>query len=109
VTRQRLIALRQQRARLVERAGAERERLHAAVARIESAWSWIDVVEKGVDGARRHPLLVLAVVALLVALRPRGAVKLAASGLSLWRLYVRARRLWAVASGLAAGAAAHNP
>jgi hypothetical protein len=108
VTRQRLIALSQQRARLVERAGAERERLHTAVARIESALSWIDVVEKGVNGARRHPLLVLAVVALLVALRPRGAVKLAASGLSLWRLYVRARRLWAVASALAASAAAQN-
>jgi YqjK-like protein len=109
VTRQRLIALSQQRTRLVERARAERERLDTAVGRIESALSWIEVVEKGVDGARRHPLLVLAAVALLVALRPRGAIKLAASGLSLWRLYVQARRLWTVASALAASVAAQSP
>jgi hypothetical protein len=104
-----LIALSQQRARLVERAGAERERLHMAVGRIESALSWVAVVEKGVDGARRHPLLVVAAVALLVALRPRGMIKLAAGGLSLWRLYLRARRLWTVAAALAAGVAAQNP
>ena len=109
MTRQRLIALSQQRARLIEGARAERERLHTAVGRIESALSWIDVVEKGVNGARRHPLLVVAAVVLLVALRPRGAMKLFASGWSLWRLYLRARRLWTIASALAGGAAAQNP
>lgn len=108
MTRRRLIALSQQRARLVGRARVEREHLGAVAARIESALSWVNVVHKGVDGVRRHPLLVVAGIALLVVLRPRGALKLLASGLSLWGLYQRARRLWTVAAALAGGAPAQN-
>jgi hypothetical protein len=108
VTRDRLIALSRQQARLVGRARVEREHLGTVAARIASAVWWVDVAHKGVDGARRHPLLVVAGVALFVALRPRGAIKLLASSWSLWRLYQRARRLWTVASALAAGAAAQN-
>ena len=109
MTRDRLIALSQQRARLVGRARVEREHVGAVVVRIESALWWVDVAHKGVDQARRHPLLVVAGVALLVALRPRGAMKLLASSWSLWRLYRRVRRLWTVAAALAAGTAAQNP
>ena len=108
MTRDRLIGLSQHRALLIERARVERGQLAAQVARIESALSWVDAVQKGVGEARRHPLLVLAAVAVLVALRPRRAMKLAASGWSLWRLYVRARRLWTVATALAAGPAAQK-
>ena len=108
MTRHRLIALSQHQARLIGRAQVEREHFGALVTRIESALSWVDAVQNGLGEARRHPLLLLAGVALLVALRPRRAMKLAASGWSLWRLYLRARRLWVVATALAAGPAAHK-
>jgi hypothetical protein len=108
MTRDRLIALTQQRTRLVGRARVERQHLSTVAARIESKFRWVDAVHKGVDRVRRHPLLLAAGIVLLVALRPRGAVKLLASGWSLWQLYQRARRLWTVAEALAAGAAAPN-
>lgn len=94
MTRTRLIVLRERRARLVERAHAERERLAAFVSRAEAAYSWIDLGRRLLDGARRQPLIVAAGAALLVALRPRRALKLLASGWSLWQLYRRARRWW---------------
>lgn len=108
MTRDRLIALSQQRARLVGRARVERAHLGAVAARIESTFWWVDAAHRGVDGVRRHPLLLAAGIVLLVALRPRGAVKLLASSWSLWRVYQGARRLWTVAAALAAGAAAQN-
>jgi hypothetical protein len=105
VTRGRLIALGQQRARLIGRARVEREHLDTQVTRIESALSWVDVARKGVHEARRHPLIVALAIAIVVAVRPRNAVNLMISGLSVWRLYKRARRLWTLASALAASAA----
>ena len=109
MTRDRLIALGQHRARLVGRARVEREHFAAGVAGIESALSWIDVVRKGVGQARQHPLFVALGVALVLAVRPRNAINLALSALSLWRLYHRGRRLWTLASALAAGAATQKP
>ena len=108
MTRARLISLTQQRTRLVVRAGVEREHLGAVAARIESKFWWIDAAQKGVDRVRRHPLVLVAGIALLAALRPRGAVKLLASSWSLWQLYQRARRLWRVTAAFASGAAAQN-
>lgn len=108
MTRARLIALGQQRTRLVGRAQIEREHLGAVAARIESKFWWVDAAHKGVDRVRRHPLLLVAGFALLVVLRPRGAVKLLASSWSLWQLYQRARRLWTATAGLAGGAAVQN-
>ena len=58
---------------------------------------------------RRHPLLVALGVAIVVALRPRNTVNLAISALSLWRLYHRARRVWTLASTLAASTQTHRP
>lgn len=81
----------------------------AQVARIESALSWVDVVRKGAHEARRHPLVVALVVAVVVALRPRNSVNLVISALSLWRLYKRGRRLWTLASVLASGASVPHP
>ena len=108
MTRSRLIALAQQRTLLVGRARVEREHLGAVAARIESKFWWVDAAHRGVDRVRRHPLLLAAGFVLLVALRPRGAVKLLASSWSLWQLYQRARRLWTVAAAFATGAAAQN-
>ena len=106
--RARLIAVTQQRALLVGRARVEREHLGAVAARIESKFRWVDSVHNAVDRVRRHRLLLAAAIVLLVALRPRGAVKLLASGWSLWQLYQRARRLWTTAASFASGAAAQN-
>ena len=108
MTRDRLIALSQQRTRLVGRAGVEREHLGAVAARIESKFWWVGAAHKGVERVRRHPLLLAAGIVLLFALRPRGAVKLLASSWSLWQLYQRGRRLWKVAGAFASGAAAQN-
>ena len=94
MSRVRLIVLRERRARLVERARGERERLAALLSRAEAAYSWIEVGRRVLDEARRQPLIVVAGAALLVALRPRRAVKLVASGWSLWQLYRRAQRWW---------------
>jgi hypothetical protein len=102
------MALGQHRALLIGRARAEREHLGVLVARADSALSWVEVLRKGADEVRRHPLLVAAALALLAVLRPRGAVKLLASGWSLWRLYQRVRRLWALANALAASTAAQK-
>ena len=104
----RLIELRERRAHLVERAQGERERLAALLSRADPVLSWLEVGRRVLDEARRRPLIVLAGVALLVALRPRRALKLLASGWSLWRIYRRARRWWALAAPIAAGAAARR-
>jgi hypothetical protein len=104
VTRSRLISLGQQKARLLGQARIEREQLGQQVASIESSLSWIHVVRKGVQEAKNHPLLVVLAIAVVVVLRPRNAVNLAISGLSLWRLYHRGRRVWTLASALASTA-----
>jgi len=109
VTRDRLITLGQHRARLLGRARVEREQLGAHVARIDASLSWIDVARQGVREARQHPLLVALAVAVVVAIRPRNAVNLAISGLSLWRLYHRVRRIWTLASALASSARQTQP
>jgi len=104
VTRSRLIALGQQRARLIGRARVEREQLGTYVARIETSLSWVDVVRKGVYEARNHPLLIALAILVVLVIRPRNATNLAISALSLWRLYHRARRIWTLASALASAA-----
>ncbi|HTL25772.1 MAG TPA: YqjK family protein [Burkholderiales bacterium] len=109
MTRSRLISLGEHRARLLGRARVEREQLLLDVTRIDASLSWIDVVSKGVHQARRHPLLVALGVAIVVALRPRNTVNLAITALSLWRLYHRARRVWTLASTLAASTQTHRP
>ena len=108
MTRNRLIGLRERRAHLVERAHGERERLAALLSRADRVFSWLVVGRRVLDEARRQPLIVVAGVALLVAMRPRRVLKLLASGWSLWQLYRRARRWWqliaAVPGGTARGA-----
>jgi hypothetical protein len=109
MARERLISLAEHRSRLLGRARVEREQLGAHVARIDASLSWIDVARKGVQEARRHPLLLALAVAVVVVLRPRNAVNLAISGLSLWRLYHRVRRVWTLASALASSARHTQP
>jgi len=107
--RERLIALREQRMRLLGRASAERESLAGYVARAEAATGWLEKGMRLVAGAKRRPLWVAAGIAVLVALRPKSALKWLASGWSLWQAY-RGARLWVrrLAPALLAAAAARR-
>ena len=80
----------------------ERNHLAATIGQIESSLSWIDMLKRVGNEARSHPLGVLGVLAILVVLRPRGALKLAGTGWWLWRLYQRLRRMWTLAATIAA-------
>jgi len=96
--RERLLALAERRARLAARAQAERESLSGLLASADGAASLattlIRSARRTLDRAGRHPLLVVAGVALLVALRPRRAFTWLARGWSLWRLYRGAHGWW---------------
>lgn len=107
--RNRLIELRERRARLVEQARAERERLAALVSRTEAQFSWMDAVHSLLDEARRHPAVVVIGAALLIAIRPRRALKLLAAGWSLWQLYQRLQRWLLLVASFAQGAAGRQP
>ena len=91
--RARLIALAERRALLLHRAQSERENVAALVTRADAALAWVDKGRRVLQELGRHPLIIVAAVALVVGLRPRRALKWLASGWSLWRLY-RQARLW---------------
>ena len=107
--RESLIALAEQRTRLVARAQAERETISAMLAPADAAASLaasvIRLARSVLDQAARYPLSVVAGMALLVALRPKRAITWLSRGWSLWRLYRGARGWWLrfEASGTAAG------
>jgi len=94
-TRERLIRIAERRARLQERARAERESLAALIARSDE---WTDVLQgarRVAEELRRQPWIVAAGVALLVALRPRRALGWLMKGWTAWRIYRGARRWYA--------------
>ena len=110
MTRERLLVLAERRARLVERARAERESVAALVARADDAASWLATGRRLLDELRRQPLIVALGAASLIALRPRRALTWLARGWSLWRLYRGARRWWLRIAGTpAAPASAQGP
>lgn len=83
--RERLLALREQRAQFVVRAEHQRDGLATLVARAETATLWLERSRTLLGNLRAHPVWIAAAVALLVVLRPRKSLKLIATGLSLWR------------------------
>lgn len=92
--RERLIVLRERRARLVDRAAAERERVAIAVQGASVVEPWLAMAQRFAAEARRHPAWVAGAVALFVAIRPRRAFSLAMRGWSLFQVYRRGRQLW---------------
>jgi len=92
--RARLIALAERRAQLRQRAQSERESVALLVTRADGALAWVYKGRRMLQELGRRPLIIVAAVALLVALRPRRALKWLASGWSLWRLYRQARLWW---------------
>lgn len=83
--REQLLAVREKRARLVADADEQRNALMAVVKKVARATVWYDRAKAFGRKVRRNPLLLAAGVALVVAVRPRNALKLAATGISLWR------------------------
>ena len=102
MTRARLLILAERRALLVARAHAERERLDAYVARTDGISTVFEAGRRLLQELGRQPLIVIGGAALLIALRPRRALKWLMQGWSLWRMYRGAQRWW---QGFAAGAA----
>lgn len=96
--RERLLAVAERRAHLIARAQSERATLSALLEPADRAASLVaSAVNLGrslAAQAARYPLLVIAGVVLLAALRPRRAVKWLARGWSLWRLYRGASGWW---------------
>lgn len=87
--RENLLALRERRAVLIAEADAQRSDLVAIVGRVERAAVWYDRAKAIGRKVREHSLWVAAGVALLLAARPRKALKLIATGFSLWRTWHR--------------------
>lgn len=96
--REHLLALAERRARLVARAQEERATITALLVPADGAAamaaSLFQAARRALEEARRHPLIMIAGVALLVALRPRRAISWLAKGWSLWRLYREASGWW---------------
>jgi len=90
--RTRLLEIVERRAQLVHRAQSEREQVAAFIARGDGALAWIYKGRQMLQELGRRPLVVVALVALLVAWRPRRAFKWLSAGWSLWRLYRKAGR-----------------
>lgn len=103
--RERLLELAERRARLRARAHTEREAIAALLSPADGAAAAATAVfraaQRGLAEARRHPLIMVAGVALLVALRPRRAFGWLVRGWSLWRLYRGALGWWSRFSELA--------
>ena len=83
--RERLLALRERRALLVGRAEDQRHEMRAIAGRLKRAAAWYDRARAIGRRLRANPLWVVAGVALLVAARPRKALKLFTTAYSLWR------------------------
>lgn len=105
MTRRRLIELTEQRGRLVAAAQLQREALATMVATGDTvALRGLRIAEgaqKVAQEIRARPLLALAAIATLAALRPRKALGWLVKGWSAWRFF-RGARLWF--DRLAAGA-----
>lgn len=94
MTRERLLALSEHRAHLVERAAAEREALAALLAHTDAAAQWLSLGGAAIASLRRRPLWVAGGIMLLFALRPTRTLRWLASAWSLWRIYRTARAGW---------------
>ena len=103
--RERLLELAERRAHLQARARSERESILVLLAPADGAAavvaSALRAAQRALGEARRHPLIMVTGVALIVALRPRRALTWLARGWSLWRLYRGAQGWWLRFSELA--------
>ncbi len=90
-----LIEIARRKERLIARAESQRAVIGESFQQLQGP---IGVVDRGLDIARylrRHPLLVAAVIAAVMAFRRRGVVSLAGRALSAWRIW-RSVSAWSV-------------
>ncbi len=83
----RLIRLREQRTRLIERAAHQREEIALGVAAMHGP---IAIVDQGLGIARyikSHPVIIAASAALVIATRPRRSLSWVRRGLMLWQTW----------------------
>ena len=92
--RERLIQLAERRTRLQQKAASERESLAALIERSDEAGILFQRARSLIEELRRQPWLVAGGAALLIALRPRRALRWLMKGWSAWRLYRGAQRWW---------------
>ena len=91
--REKLLALREQRALLVAKAESQRDSLQVLIVRAERATLWFDQGRALLGRLRAHPAWIAGGIALFVALRPRRALKWFATGIYVWRNW-RSLRTW---------------
>ena len=108
-TRERLILLAERRARLQEKARAEREVLAAALERGDEVASLLQRARNIVEELRRRPWIVAGAGAVLIALWPRRALGWLMKGWSAWRMYRGAQRWWRQYAGRASGPGSPHP
>ena len=92
--RERLIALRERRARLLERAAAERSALADWLSRADRVSRWAGVAAGLLGELKRRPLWIAGGAALLVALRPKRVIGLAVRAWGWWQIVRRVRVWW---------------
>lgn len=91
--REKLLALREQRAQLVAKAETQRDSLQVLIARAERATLWFDQGRALLGRLLAHPVWIAGGIALFVALRPRKALKWFATGIYVWRNW-KSLRTW---------------
>jgi hypothetical protein len=82
-----LIDIARRKQRLIERAESRRAAIGASFRQLQAPISVIDRGLELVRFLRRHPLLVTAMIAAVVAFRRRGLSSLAGRALSVWRIW----------------------
>jgi hypothetical protein len=92
--RERLIGLRERRAKLRERAARERAALEGWVARAEAVENMAAPAVRAFEWLRERPIWIAAGVAILVALRPKGALRWLSRGFGAWQLWRQGHALW---------------
>lgn len=90
-----LVEIARRKERLIARAESQRAAIAANFRQLQGP---IGVVDRGLEIVRflrRHPLLVAAVIAAVVAFRRRGLDSVASRALSVWRIW-RSVSAWSV-------------
>ena len=92
--RERLIALRERRAGLLERAAAERHAIAGWLSRTDRVSHWVGVCAALLGELKHRPLWAAAGAALLFVLRPKRVIGLAVRAWSWWQIVRRVLVWW---------------
>jgi len=82
-----LVEIARRKERLIARAESQRAAIAANFRQLQGPIGVVDRGLKIVRFLRRHPLLVAAIIAAVVAFRRRGLASVASRALSVWRIW----------------------